>query len=92
MTLDALKYSVIESYTDSVSEIEFWSNGIVYYKLKDNTTIELEDSKQQFLFLKSRFNGVNKHTVLVEPGFDTGLSKEAREFSSKPESNEMTAY
>lgn len=91
MTLDTSTYSVIESYTDRVSEVEFWSNEIVYYKLKDNITIELEDSKKQFLFLKSKFDGINKHIILVEPGLDTNISKEAREFSSRPDSNEMTA-
>jgi hypothetical protein len=28
--------------------------------------------------------------ILVETGLDTSISKEAREFASKPESNEMT--
>ena len=91
MVLDTIKYSVIESIDDRASKIEFWDNDIICIKLRDNIQIELEDSKKQFYFLKSKYDGINKHLVLVEPGLDTSISKEAREFSSKPESNEMTA-
>lgn len=90
MTIDVTKYSVIESITDRASTIEFWDNDIIFIKLKDDIQIELEDSKKQYLFLKSKFDGINKHLILVESGLDTSISKEAREFSSKPESNEMT--
>ncbi len=90
MTIDVTKYSVIESITDRASTIEFWDNDIIFIKLKDDIQIELEDSKKQYLFLKSKFDGIHKHLILVESGLDTSISKEAREFSSKPESNEMT--
>lgn len=90
MTLDASTYTVIESVTDNVSTIEFWDNGIVYIKLKDNVQVELEDSKKQYHLLKSRYDGINKHIILVETGIDTSISKEAREFGESPESNEMT--
>lgn len=90
MTIDVTKYSVIESITDRASTIEFWDNDIIFIKLKDDIQIELEDSKKQYLFLKSKFDGIHKHLILVESGIDTSISKEAREFSSKPESNEMT--
>lgn len=83
-------YQILESYQDRVSTTEFWDNGIIFIKLEDNKQIELEDSKQQFELLNSKFNGINKHLVLVEPGHYTDLSKEAREFSEKPESNAMT--
>ncbi|MBA4241225.1 MAG: hypothetical protein C0448_10890 [Sphingobacteriaceae bacterium] len=90
MTIDVTKYSVIESITDRASTIEFWDNDIIFIKLKDDIQIEVEDSKKQYLFLKSKFDGIHKHLILVESGVDTSISKEAREFSSKPESNEMT--
>ena len=90
MTLDAVKYSILESYTDRAYNVEFWSNDIICIKLKDNIQIELEDSKKQYLFLKSKYDGINKHIILVETGADTSISKEAREFATKPESNEMT--
>lgn len=90
MTIDVTKYSVIESITDRASTIEFWDNDIIFIKLKDDIQIEVEDSKKQYLFLKSKFDGIHKHLILVESGVDTCISKEAREFSSKPESNEMT--
>jgi len=91
LTLDVVKYSVLESNDDRSSTWEFWDNGIIFIKLKDNIQVELEDSTKQFLFLKSKYDGYNKHIILVEPGLDTTISKEAREFSEKPESNEITA-
>jgi len=91
LTLDALKYNVIESVEDRASNIEFWDNGIIFIKLKDNIQVELEDAQKQYLFLKSKYNNINKHIILVETGLDTSISKEAREFASKPESNEMTS-
>ncbi|MBP8034241.1 MAG: hypothetical protein KAZ71_06555 [Bacteroidia bacterium] len=90
MTIDTNIYSVVETISDRASIIEFWDNDIICIKLKDNVQIELEDSKKQYLFLKSKFDGINKHLILVETGLDTSISKEAREFASKPESNEMT--
>ena len=91
MTLDAVKYNVIESVVDRASTIEFWDNDIIFIKLKDNIQVELEDAQKQYLFLKAKYNSINKHIILVETGLDTSISKEAREFASKPESNEMTA-
>ncbi len=91
MTLDAVKYNVIESVEDRASTIEFWDNEIIFIKLKDNIQVELEDAQKQYLFLKAKYNNINKHIILVETGLDTSISKEAREFASKPESNEMTA-
>jgi hypothetical protein len=90
LTLDAVKYNIIESVEDRASTIEFWDNDIIFIKLKDNIQVELEDAQNQYHFLKSKYNHINKHLVLVETGNDTSISKEAREFSEKPESNEMT--
>ena len=90
MVLDKTSHTIIESYNDRVSIIEFWHNGIIHIKLKDNIQVELEDSKKQFEFLKSKYNGINKNLILIEIGNDSSISKEAREFGEKPESNEMT--
>lgn len=90
MTLDAIKYNIIESVEDRASTIEFWDNDIIFIKLREGIQIELEDSKKQHLFLKAKYDGINKHLILVETGLDSSISKEAREFASKPESNEMT--
>lgn len=83
-------YNVLESYRQRISTIEFWDNEIIYVKLDDNEEVRLHDSKAQFEFLKSKFDGINRLRVLVEPGRYTEISKEAREFSSLPESNQMT--
>lgn len=81
---------VLESYRHRISTIEFWDNGIICIKLDDNEEVSLEDSKAQFEFLKSKFDGSNRLKVLVEPGRFTEISKEAREFSALSESNSMT--
>jgi hypothetical protein len=86
-----VKHSVVESKQLSYSITEFWDNGIIFIKIQDHAEITLEDSKAQHDFLKKRFDGVNKHIILVEPGRYTSLSKEAREFSTDPKNNEMTA-
>ena len=90
MIIDGSKYRVIESYQQRASAIEFWNNSIVYIKLNDNIQIELEDSKNQFQLINSKYDGVNKNLILVEIGNDCSISKEAREFGERPESNEMT--
>ncbi|MBA3665957.1 MAG: hypothetical protein H0W61_17400 [Bacteroidetes bacterium] len=81
---------ILKQIKDRVSTIEMWDNGIMYIKLEDHVTIELEDSVRQFEFLKKFYDGVNKMCVLVESGEYTDITKEAREFSARPESNTMT--
>lgn len=85
-----MSHLVTEIKKLSTSTTEFWNNGIIFIKIKDGAEISLEDSKDQYEFLLSRFDGKNKHLILVEPGRYTTISKEAREFSTKPESNGMT--
>lgn len=84
------QHSILDRHRDRVSTVEFWSNGIIYIQIDDKAEIELEDAKRQYEFLLSKYNGKNKHRVLVDPGKFTTLSKEAREFSQRPESNAMT--
>jgi hypothetical protein len=74
-----------------VSTLEFWNNGIVYVRLDDNVEIQLEDSRSQYELLKSAYDGKTKFRVLVEPGRYTSISSEARQFSSQPDVNRMTA-
>ena len=83
-------YKILESHKDRISTIEIWDNGIIFIKIDNNCQVELEDSEHQYELLKSKFDGEHKLRVLVEPGRDTTLSKEARAFSSEPERNLMT--
>lgn len=85
-----MNIKVTESSQDRISTLEMWDNGILYIKLEDNVTIELQDSMRQFEFLKSKYDGSNKMRVLVESGRYTDISKEAREFSSQPGINSET--
>lgn len=84
------KYLIVDSRRDRISSIEIWDNGIVFIRIDDNSEVSLQDSKDQQAFLKAKYDGQNKHLVLVEPGRYTSISKEAREFSTLPESNNMT--
>lgn len=84
------KYLVVDFHRDRVAKIELWDNGIVFIKIDDNAEVSLIDSKKQYEFLKSKYDGKNKLKVLVVPGRYTNISKEAREFSTIPENNEMT--
>ena len=88
--LTLTKHKVLKVYKDRISQIEVWDNGIFFIKLEDHIVVELEDSKRQLEYLRAHFDGVNKMRVLVEPGKYTDITKEAREFSSRPESNVMT--
>jgi hypothetical protein len=81
---------VVDQIETRIGSIEHWDNGIVFYKIRDHVTVELEDSMEQLDFLKSKFDGVNKIPVLVESGRYTDITPEAREFSARPESNSMT--
>jgi hypothetical protein len=83
-------YNVTERHTDNISTTELWDNSIIYIKLDDNVHIEYDDTKKQFEFLKSKYDGVNKRLVLVEAGRYTSISNEAREFSTRPETNVYT--
>lgn len=83
-------YSVIESHRDNISLFELWDNGITYIKIDDNVQIEIEDSTAHFNYLKSNYDGINKFKILVETGNYTSISKEAREYGTAPERNEMT--
>jgi hypothetical protein len=83
-------YSVFESHTDAISHIDFWDNGIICIKLKPHVNIEIDDIKAQRLFLSQKFNGINKHLILVETSIQSSISKEAREFAAKLEINPVT--
>lgn len=84
------KYSILESHRGRAYKTEFWDNGIIFIKLDDNSEVTLDDAKEHFAFLKSKFDGKNKMRVLTEPGRYTSITKEAREFSTLPETNKMT--
>ena len=84
------KYSILESHRGRNSVIEYWDNGIIFIKLDENAEITLNDAKFHLEFLKSKFDGKNKVRVLTEPGRYSSATKEAREFSTMPETNKMT--
>ncbi|MBA3679700.1 MAG: hypothetical protein H0W73_00705 [Bacteroidetes bacterium] len=84
------KYIILESHRSRASITEFWDNGIIFIKLDDNSEVTLTDAKEHHAFLKAKFDGKNKLRVLTESGRYTTIAKEAREFSTLPETNKMT--
>ena len=52
-------------------------------------SIEIEDTIAQYEFFKFKADGKIKFLILVESGETTSISKEAREFKSRPENNEL---
>jgi hypothetical protein len=81
--------SIKESIRDRVSTVEFLEDGIVVFKLEDHVTINVEDAMLHTKYLREHFSG-EKFRILVEPGRYTDITKEAREFSAKPENNVYT--
>ncbi len=81
---------VIESIRHRIATIEVESNKIIHIYIDDNCEVELSDSKAQYEFLKANFDGIHKLRVYVEPGRYTSITKEARAFSARPQSNAMT--
>ena len=84
-------YKVTESVRQRIATIDFWDNGITNIRIDDNVEVTLKDAEEQYEILRVRYNGKTKYRVLAEPGRYTSVSKEAREFSTVPERNAMTA-
>lgn len=84
-------YKVTESVRQRIATIDFWDNGITNIRIDDNVEVTLKDAEEQYEILRVRYNSKTKYRVLAEPGRYTSVSKEAREFSTVPERNAMTA-
>lgn len=86
----SLNYKVIKQYSHEDCDIEFWDNGIVYFKLKNDVEVTYPMSVANYKVLKDNYQPHKKFYILVESGKDTTITKEAREFSSRPETNAFT--
>ncbi|MES2131038.1 MAG: hypothetical protein V4506_01745 [Bacteroidota bacterium] len=86
----AENYAILETHVRTVFTINVWDNGIMYVQVPGDTVVELKHVKGQYEFFKERYDQKNKFLILVESGHDSTLTKEAREFSSLPETNAMT--
>ena len=84
-------FKITESVRQRIATIDFWDNGITNMRIDDNVEITLKDAEEQYEALRSRYNGKTKYRILVEPGRYTSVSGEARQFSTDPERNAMTA-
>ena len=83
-------YTILETHPVDVFTMHFLDNGILHIEVAGNTVVDVKHLKAQLEFLKSRFDGETKYSILVESGYDSTLTKEAREYSSLPECNAMT--
>jgi len=86
----SIKYKVLESLRHGITLAEHWDNGIIYFRMDEHSEIKLEDSEFQYRYLQSKYDGINKLKILVDPGKFSTITKEAREYSTRPESNSMT--
>jgi hypothetical protein len=71
----------IENKTASITALD---HSIILYQLKEGSVIELEDSIAMYEETK-RISGGKKYASLVDARATTTLTKEAREWSAKPE-------
>ncbi|MCZ8284468.1 MAG: hypothetical protein O9353_03345 [Bacteroidia bacterium] len=83
-------YTILETHSVEMFTIHFLSNGIVHLEVAGDTVIDVKHIKAQFDFLKSRHDGKTKFTILVESGYDSTLTKEAREYTALSGSNVLT--
>ncbi len=83
-------YTILETHVVEMFTIHMLDNGIVHIEVAGNAIVDVRHLKAQRAFLKSRFDGKTKFSILVESGNDSTLTKEAREYTSLPETNAMT--
>lgn len=85
-----LNHTILKSYELKSSKIEFWEEDLVYIDIYPSTEIDIDEAKSQYKILKENRKNDQLYFVLVDSGKFTTITKEARDFSAKPESNDMT--
>ena len=60
-------------------------DNIVEIKIRDNSYIELTDSKEQYEILKTLTKGLSSYVLLVYSDKSCGVSNAAKEYSANPE-------
>lgn len=85
-----IKHDILKAYELKNSKIEFWEEDLVYIEIYPNTEIDLDAAITQYNILKENRSKDKLYFVLVDSGKFTTITKEARDFSAKPESNDMS--
>lgn len=88
--MSLLNANILETHTVEMFTVHFLDNGIVHVEVAGDSLIDTAHIKAQHDFLASRYDQKNKFCILVESGYDSTLTKEAREYSALPETNAMT--
>ncbi|MFZ5552827.1 MAG: hypothetical protein ACOZCO_06910 [Bacteroidota bacterium] len=89
--MTAEKITIIKTVEYPSAIIEFWDNGIVYFRLTDDYEIDVKDSiNNSEAMLQNPPVGFKKYLVLVEPGKKTTITKEAREESERSKAHALT--
>lgn len=83
-------YTILETHSIEMFTIHILDNGITHVEVAGDTVVDVKHLKAQYEFFKSRYDGKTKFCILVESGYDSTLTKEAREYTSQPETNAMT--
>jgi len=85
------KFRILKTVEFPTAHIEFWDNGIVYYKLADEVEIELQDSiNHSEAILNNPPDGYKKYLILVVSGTKTTITKEAREYGENSPAHAIT--
>lgn len=74
----------IKTVEHKAASISLMDRGIIFFKMKENAVIELKEAKEIYNITIALSQG-KKYSSLVDARAVVSLSKEAREWSSKPE-------
>ena len=83
MLIESLK--IVEKIEFEKSEWDFFENGIIRIKIKDNVFMELHDSIKEHNYIKKRTDYLPLKLLII-PGINSSISKEVRDYANRPES------
>ncbi len=83
-------YTILETHSIEMFTIHILDNGIVHVEVAGDSVVDVKHLKAQYEFFRSRYDGKTKFCILVESGYDSTVTKEAREYTTLPETNAMT--
>ena len=81
--------NILERIEFKKSVYEFREDGIIHIRIKDGIHMELEDSLEEYRFLKTKKEFIPM-LFLINPGEDTSVSKEVRDFANSTTAAKIT--
>ncbi|MFT4603000.1 MAG: hypothetical protein ACI857_003187, partial [Arenicella sp.] len=80
----SIQLELIEKKEFKKSNWDFYEDGIIRIRIKDNAEIELEDTIIEYNYIKNRPDYLPMR-ILVIPGKNSTASKEVRDYSNSEE-------